>query len=238
MRKLFFLVVSIFFLLNSNVKAASLCDYKEQAELNGKAANIKVSYELISETIHFDDGDAIQYLFEVSILNLTEEFYVIVTNNETKKESTYTYRDVKSGIVKFKWEDISKVTNFTIEVVSSNKTNCPDEKVKTLYLTIPRYNEFSRRVICSEYPDFYLCQEFVTFSNISEETFLKRLEEYKKDNNPIIDDNEVNDDKEPSKNIMDYIAQYKWIIIGSIAFVVVLFVTTNVVRNKKQRDFK
>lgn len=237
MKKMILLLVGLFFLLNSSVKADSLCDYKSQSELNGKASNIKASYELVEDVIQFEDGGALTKYFKVSILNLTDEFYIKVKNNINEEEKIYRHSDVKNGIINFNWDDIEDVTNLTIEVYSSSKTKCPDERYRTIYLTIPRHNEFSGRSICEEYTDFYLCQEFVTFSKVNEETFLKQLESYKNKNN-VTTDEDQKDEINQDKNLIDYINEYKWIIIAGATLVIVVIAIITATKNKKQRDFK
>ena len=47
--KKFFVFLLLSFGLVFNVEAASICSYKEQNEINQKAANIKVNYEILQE---------------------------------------------------------------------------------------------------------------------------------------------------------------------------------------------
>lgn len=238
MKKYFFILVSLFCLLNSNVKADSLCDYKQLAEINSKATNIKANFEVIKEMVHFDDDSAIKRFFKVSILNVTDEFYVVVKNNNDEKEIMYESKDAKNGIISFSLYELSKVVNYTFEIYTNSKTECPDEKVRTIYLTIPRYNEYSRRSICNEYPDFYLCQEFVTFSEVDEEIFLKQLDSYQKKVSIKNDDSKNDDSDKDSKKVLDYIDEYKFVIIGSIIIIGVGTIAIIIVRSKKQRYFK
>ena len=148
------LVMMIFF----NVSAKSSCSYKEQTDLNSKAANVKASYEIATITKKYEDMDINSEVLKVTILNVTEDLYVKVRDDYKNEEKFFHNSDSDKGVVTFIWEAVDKVTNFTIEVYSSDKTNCPGEKYKTIYLTLPRYNDFYNRIICQENPDFYVCK--------------------------------------------------------------------------------
>ena len=230
-------ILFIVFLYNSNVYAASICDYKEQTAINQKASNIKVSYEVVTETIKFEDMDSTMEVFDISIFNITEDFYVIVKNNVTEEEKYFSSSDAKDGVVHFKWTYADNVTNFTIQVFTTDKTSCPDEKYKTIYLTTPRYNTYYNVGTCQDNPDFYLCQKFVTFSEIDEEKFFQQLESYK--------NGEINDSGEEPKNpsndnitdiIFNFLNEYKWYILGSIVIIVGVTIVIQRIRTKKQRE--
>jgi len=240
--KKFLLAFFVLFTININVHAASLCSYEEQTNLNSKAANVKVSYEVVEETVEFEDMDVISKVFDISIFNITEEFYVVVKNNINDQEKTYRYSDTNNGIVKFRWKDLEDVTNFTFQIFTTEKTNCPDEKFKTLYLTAPRYNPYSRYSICSQLEDFYLCEEFVTFSKIDEDEFINKVEKYQKEelktnNNEKVEENKENE--KPTKmtdEIFNFFDNYKWYIVGGLIIVLVVLIIINRKKLKKQRD--
>lgn len=228
--------LTVMFLFNINVSAASLCTYKEQTELNSKAANIKVSYEAMEETIGEDDVYINNY-FKISIINVTEDFYVVVKNNINKDEKTFTSSDAKDGLITFNWTNINEITNFTILVYTTNNTNCAHEKFKTIYLTTPRYNVYSDRDICYENSDFYLCQKYVTFAEIDDMEFLNKLDNY------LIGETN-NKGEEPTKpveipitdKIFNFIDDYKWFIIGGVLIIITVSYTIYRVKTKKQRE--
>lgn len=235
MKKFLIFIFSLFFFVES-VSAASLCSYEEQTKINQKAANVKVTYEVIEKVERFDDMDVTSKLFEISILNVSKEMYVTMKNNSTKAEKKFTYDDAVDGIIKFEWDEIDSVTNFTIQIFTTNKTSCPDERIKTIYLTTPRYNEFSKRYICSELSDFYLCQEFVTTKEFDENYFLKQLDAFR---NETIDEkgNELDAEKDltVTDKIFDFINNNKWYILGGLSILATVLIVISVKRNKKQR---
>lgn len=236
MKKILTFVIAMF-LLNIRVSAASLCSYTEQAELNSKAANIKVSYEVIDDVVGSDDEGYIDYYFKVSIVNVTEDFYVVVKNDYNDEEQTYYSSDAVDGIITIKWRYSDKVTNFNIQAYTSSNTNCPNEKFKTVYLTTPRFNEYSEREICLDYPDFNYCQKFVTFAEINDDEFVEKMVSYSEKVTG-------QDEQEPTTpndvtlidKIIEFIDNYKFIILGSIVVIVVGSVIIHRVRTKKQRE--
>lgn len=225
------------FLFNINVSAASLCTYQEQTELNSKAANIKVSYEIVEDILHFADGDAEIKVFNIQIFNVTDEFYILVKNDVNKEEKIYDIDDAVDGVISFKWDYAESVTNFTIQVYTTNKTNCAEEKYKTIYLTTPRYNRFFNIESCQELSDFYLCQEYVTFSEISKDKFITQLESYR---NGELNNKGEEPVEEPKtgvfEKVFNFINDYKLVIIGGVVVVVSITFTAHHIKRKKQRE--
>ena len=229
--------LTIMFSFNINVSAASLCSYQEQTELNSKAANIKVSYKIIDDTIQFEDGASSMKVFNIELLNITEDFYVVIKNDINKEEKIYYSSDAVNGVVSFKWDYAETVTNFTIQVYTTNKTNCADEKYKTFYLTTPRYNEFYNIETCQELTDFYLCQEYVTFAEVSREKFLTQIENYRNGevNNKGEEPN-VQEEPKMTDKIFEFIDDNKWFILGGLLVITISGVTIYRIRTKKQRE--
>lgn len=235
MKKILAIVFAIF-LFNMEVSAASLCSYKEQTEINQKAANVKVTYEVVTDTVHFEDMDSTMEVFDISIFNITEELYVIVKNNITREEKTFTHSDTVDGVATFRWTYAESVTNFTIQVYTTNKTSCPDEKFKTFYLTTPRYNEYYDVEVCQELSEFYLCQKFVTFSEISEEKFFTQLENYRNGDVNNKGEEIPNKDEKLTDKIFNFLDENKWFIIGGLVVIVGGSLIIYRVRTKKQRE--
>lgn len=228
------LVMMIFF----NVSAKSSCSYKEQTDLNSKAANVKASYEITTITKKYEDMDINSEVLKVTILNATEDLYVKVRDDYKNEEKFFHNSDSDKGVVTFIWESVDKVTNFTIEVYSSDKTNCPGEKYKTIYLTLPRYNDFYNRIICQENPDFYLCKKFVTSKQIDDVEFEKKLISYQKG---LIDkDGDKTDDNNKNNGIINkvgnFVVKYKWYIIGGFILIGTSSYVIIRIKTKKQRE--
>lgn len=220
---------------------ASACSYAEQAQLNKGAANIKIKYEeaqaeldpeyyICSEEPCYEEYD----YFIISILNLTEEYYLEVTNNVTKDREIISYSDVRNGIAQFDWEYLSEVTTFTIDVYSSSETNCPREKYRKIYLTTPRINKYYSSAACVDKDDYYLCQKYVTFNDISFYDFYETIEEYEKENeNP----KKSVDSQTFFDVILNFVLEHKtYFIIGTISALSIGVCIVYVVVKKRRKD--
>ncbi len=208
------------------------CTYKEQAELTKEAANIKVNYEIftISGTAKNPDTDVdmdMSYdIFRVNILNLSDNFYIKYTNNVNKDSKTFYQSNANDGIISFNWEDLRKVTTMTFNVYASNKTNCKDEAYRTIYLTLPRYNDYANWGLCDG-KNLSVCEQYVTFNEISYDEFIRR----------VTNDTETNTSNNGTTNNTANIEtnnnNYTYLYIG-IGVVALIIVVIAVVRMRKR----
>jgi len=124
---------------------ASICTYSEQAQLNQKAAKIKVVYEeatgILDPSLYDCQADnedpescnASYNYFVVSILNMTEDFYITVQNNINNKQKTYYYSDAKDGMISFDWEEIMNIAK---EIKLLPKMRYPYIPARILHITV------------------------------------------------------------------------------------------------------
>lgn len=234
MRKYFtFLIMFIFCL--TNVKAASVCDLTDQAKLREKANNVKVSSEVVENTIIENSNEWPVEMFQINILNITPELYVKVTNNIDESVKTLTYNDAKDGVISFDWEDMFEITKFKIEIYSSDKTSCPNELYKTTYINIPRFNEYSEMEMCKENSDLSLCQKYVTWEELSENEFFNKLDKEIKKKEQQNNLEEETPEKPVSKNpVLTFLNNYKWIIIGGAVILVGTYVGYVIIKKRKK----
>ena len=233
MKKFLFFMFS-FFIINNVVLADSNCSYNEQAELLNKATNIKASYEIESEIVHFVDMDANVDHFNILVSNVTEDFYVIIKNDFNSETKTYNYSDTKDGIITYRWNNIDSIANFTIEVYESGLTKCAGEKYKTLYIQTPRFNEYYDREICEELTDFYLCQKYTTSKIVAEDRFFEQLESYQ--SGKINNQGEAIDNRNVFDKVFDFIKDNKWFILGGVVIITGGVVVITRRKNKKSRE--
>lgn len=230
------IIVTLF--IGVNVSAAE-CSYEEQAKLNSEGATIKAAYEEQFKQLDKDlyscaDGQEecnLSYsYFKISILNLSEKFYVTVKSDNFNK--TFYASDAKDGVVSFDIEDISKVHTLTFNVYTSNKTNCNDKLNRTFYLTTPRINYYSDYSICEDIPDYYMCQRFVTYEDKGFVDFVDKVTEYTKE--------KEEEEKARNKNIWQKLENFlkkngKWFIIGGVSIAVVAVIAV-VITTKRRKD--
>jgi len=237
--------------LSFNVNAASKCDNAETAKLNKLVSNIKVSYEekqgvldpseyTLPETVIGTEEEKTFFVtynyFKISIINLTEDFYITVQNNKDKQVKTYTYANSDNGVITFDWKNLKEVTTFTIKVYASDKTGCAKEEYKTMYETTPRGNKYYSYDICQQAPEYYLCQKYVTSDEIDYNTFLVNIEKY-------IDSKEKEQQRIDEENtkwyekVGEFLEENKiTVIVGTIVIVVIGGVGVAVVMKVRRRD--
>lgn len=181
----------LFSLAVGGVNAAS-CSYEEQAKLNSEVANIKTNFEIkqrVMDKSEYDIPDVligtpeadkyemtISY-FQINILNLTENVYIEVTNNADGTKDTYQYSNANNGNVSFTRDETDKLITYTVKVYASANTGCEGSLLKTLYVSLPRYNSFSTYPICKEMPDHDMCQSYVNFEEMSFSDFEIEIKE-------------------------------------------------------------
>lgn len=233
------LMILVFFISINSVSAA--CTAEENVNLTKEAYNIKVSYEPKTEAyldVDPPDGDpedftpVISVFHEIYITNVTENLYVKVTDSIKRETKTYTYKDAKDGVITFRWDNLWEVTNFTIEVYSSDKTNCPNTKLFTTYLTTPLYNDYSNYEICSGIEEFYLCYEYLSIPQVDFYTFESLASKYREG---LIDKN-GNAKKEEEKGFIAFVKKHKAMIgVTSIVVIVAGGIVTVIIVRKQRR---
>ena len=166
-----------------DTKAASTCSYKEQAELNEIANNVKANYEIVDifdgMTLNFENGTGIaqeveSYIkgFKISLLNITDDIYVTVKNDYNSEMQTFYKRDTIDGIASFESKITDVLVNYQIEV-HSNKYTCIGEVYSKISLKTPMFNPYSDLEICKNNSSFYYCQQFIPSENKIKEFYEK-----------------------------------------------------------------
>ena len=237
----------LLFFLSTNVYA--VCDVTETNTLNSLATNVRISYEVVQVEIPMDenfnppdgvsdedmeDYVAYQDYFRFYISNVTEELYIVVTNQETNERRTYTYDDVVDGVITFDEVVGISITNYTIEVYSSSATNCPDSLLYTWYETTPMYNVFSESSLCVGIEEFYLCHEYLSVDT-SFENFNQLVGEYRAGH---IDDNgeEITEPVEDDGGFFEFISDHLVVVIVVAVIIVAAGGLITFVVIKKQRS--
>lgn len=247
MKKIRCILLTLFcFFLGVSIVDAT-CEASESNKLNSLAVNVKANYEVVQKEVPIDenfnypdgltDEEMNNYVpyrnyFNIYITNITEDLYVKVTNQNTNETKTYSYDDTTNGVVSFEEPVFVEITNYTITVYSSAKTNCPDSKLYTLYLTTPMYNSFSESNICEGIEDFYLCHEYLSVET-SFENFYELTTKYREGK---IDGNgdEIND-SDGQNAFTRLITEHKGIVIAVAIVIVVGGIVTVIIVRKQRR---
>lgn len=242
--KAFIFTLMLFFVSSSYVYAE--CDATELNTLRSAATNVRASYEEMralldpSEYTPPDGTSAEGYeayytFFRVYVTNLTEDLYIEVHNDANGETKTYTYEDSDNGTVTFDWADIYLMANYTIRVYSSDNTNCSGTELYTLYLTTPRFNQYSTYDLCEGAEDFYLCYEYLSIpDDVSFGRFVELIERYK--NGQIDDDGNKVEEPDEGNGFIQFLGEHYVAIIIIAIVIIAAGVTVTVIIVKKQRS--
>ena len=228
--KYVFFSIITFGLFTISANAAS-CSYEERAELNNQITNMEMNYEVIRIALDPDEVSPPDFILgtpdeegyieytdalQVNILNLTENTYVEVTNNYDNQTIRYDYSD-------------------TAIVYASGNTGCEDTLLRTMRVSLPRYNDYSTYGVCEQVPDYYLCQRYVFFDEIDFDEFsTKVLAEIEKTQNG---GENGKDDNPWYEEIGNFISEHKTpIIIGVVSILIIAGVIVVIVVRKRRRS--
>ena len=244
------LILAILMLCPNTVLAA--CDYSEQVKLSSEAANVKFSYEagMFKTGNYFeqddilvpDDVEDLENLpsgelipeevpeVRLSVLNITEDIYVVITNDFDNSREEYYYDDTEDGILNWtRQEDAlyDKVT-YTLEVYALD-SSCKAEALRSIKLETPRYNELSEYAACENSSEYY-CQAFTTLDfSLSTEDAIKRFEQKQ---NP----QESSSNTSSEKSFFELYGIY--LLIGFVVIVIIGVVTYVIVRKTQRSTIK
>ena len=144
----------------------------------------------------------------------------MVTNELTGEEQTFTYEDTENGVVSFDVGVGRFITNYTIEVYSSDETNCPDTRLYTHYLTTPMFNIYSEYSLRMGIVEFYLCHPYlsvdVDFSNVYDLIWEYRDGHIDEDGEEIV----PVDEEEPEPGFGDFLLEH-WTIITVVVVAII-----------------
>lgn len=201
MKKKIILIFILIFIIKSDIKALTYggCDYSTISKLESFVNNINISYDY-----YFVDN--IPY-FNVTLNNITQDMYFW----DTLTDKTYTYSDTNGGEI--------TITGYTGKSgrykFYSNLVECYGISIGTKYYKFPSYNRYYNNPLCSDIPNYSLCQKWVAV-NYSYQEFESLITEYKNKSNekdPIIN---LNHNKTIFDVIVDFYVNYYYYILISI----------------------
>lgn len=235
MKKFKALIFTLILFFVSSDFVYAVCEASETNTLNSLAVNVSASYEIVEIGVPLEEGEnppdgwdesgeeeyiSYQDYFRIYISNITEELYVVVTNELTGEEQTFTYEDTENGVVSFDVGVGRFITNYTIEVYSSDETNCPDTRLYTHYLTTPMFNIYSEYSLCMGIEEFYLCHPYlsvdVDFSNVYDLIWEYRDGHIDEDGEEIV----PVDEEEPEPGFGDFLLEH-WTIITVVVVAII-----------------
>ncbi len=239
-KKIFMIIFMLaFFFMIGNVSAAedkeNMCTPTQLSELRSMAANVKVTYVPVTEAVKLTtpNGESgAEYVskryLDIKVFNLNTKLIVHVKNGTDS--FTITSNDIQGdGAVTIRQPSSTSSINYEFEVTSL-LYGCSLETLRTIKLTLPKYNYYSQLDVCDDIPDYYLCQPYTTYS-VDGGTFYDKVDEYKAKLSAIEKEKQENNNTSFVTNTMSGISKYKYLIVGIV--VVVGVVLTIFVLKKK-----
>lgn len=123
--------------------------------------------------------------------------------------------------------------SYIFYVYPMSASPCQQERLRTIYVNLPIYNPYSARTECEGISEFSLCQKWTNTTNIDEDTFVKRVNEYKK-NLEKKENSTSEEDETKQKSFFDYLVQYYGIVL--IVIITISITGIVLIKQKERRD--
>jgi len=211
MKKFKYLLTTIllFFIITPKVNAG-YCDKDNIAKMKEEAEGIKVIYRLDNEYYN-DVGELQKGIYKLEVTGLTENLYAKIED----KDTYFTYGAIQDGKATKTGFEAGKV-NFKIYYRKCNTL------LKEVTFELPVYNIYSERQECLDLGenDLDVCSSNYQYE-IDEDTFLKKINEYKKN----IEEINANPEEKPTFDktidaIVNFLKKYYIYIIITILLVI------------------
>lgn len=215
------ILVLIIILFKIDVNAAT-CTTTEKSNLKKLARMIEINAVLDSEESPTHD----HYYF-VNLTNFSDNFYIIDSDN-TRFEYDSTYNETK------RYGAYMPGRTITFTVYGALGKNCAFERLATIRVNFPFYNDYYLSPSCEGIEDFYLCQKHYSGAIESELWFEQQVEKYKKslDQQEPIEENKTGIIEKTTQ----YIKENPIVIIAAVVvfIFIVMAIITKIKENKKK----
>ena len=222
---------------------ASKCTDEEIAKINEEAAKVKVSYDILTKQVPNtnDPNDAGEKeetvdkdYIKVSIINLTDNLYIKITNSKDGSIKTLYGTDAKDGVTSYEIDDTSAIANLDYVVYTTLNTSCANEEIVKNQITLPKENEYYGTGACNLNPDAPECQKYTTKEITPEDIENFTNSETEKIQEKISKEDEERKKEEENKNKNIFEKNKTEFIIGGSIIIVIGVVTTAVVIKKRR----
>ena len=145
------------------------CSVEDKVRLNNMASVVEINYDMVLVDNY--------YGVDIKVRNLNPDLYIIAKS----KKSEPIIMDSKSfnskNEIVIRKMDLEKIDTIKFSIYSYS--NCTYQVLRTIPVTIPKFNYHSQMDMCLDVPEFYLCQPLVTY-DIKDVDFAKEIDGYKK----------------------------------------------------------
>lgn len=225
----------LFFVLVKTVDASE-CGVVEKTDIKTKASNIRVTY--VPQVIDNGDGTT-RRVIDIKIYNVTSDVFLTIGTTGTQVTADKQILDYQKigpdGSITLRVPSVTEMSEYQLEIYT-NGIYCSGDVVRTIKLTVPKYNFYSQLEACDGISEFYLCQEYITF-NIDKSTFYEQTAAYReKMENPETADLILNDNNVASHKIaIADNSRKKYVAVGLIIAGGVV-ATYIIIKKKKEKQ--
>lgn len=222
MNKINKILLTLILLLSFSYAKAD-CSEEELTKLKEEADKIEITYKHLGKYTN-EIGEEFYDRFNVKVINISNDFYIIIDDNSDDKLAPQN-NSIEKRLITGSWK-------FNIY---SNKCT---EKIDSIDVKIPKFNMYSLDPLCEgvDGEDFELCGKYYNYY-ISYEDFKQRVERYRYINKIGIE-NGQNNKKENSNlinKIFELIKPYKIYILYIVPSIIIFIVLIYVILKRKNR---
>ncbi len=208
---LFTIMISILFIIP--VKAD--CAITDRRIVQEHAANVKVTYVPTEIQKERDNGELYnQRIIEIKIYNTSpDNMYVLKSSSSNialVEKHFLAPEKEEDNPVTFTVQSTDMIISFELYIYS-NLNECTGELLKTIRFSLPKFNYYSQLEACNGIPEFYLCQEYITF-DINKDKFFEQVNNYKE--NGAANADVLMDQASTLNKIVASSSKTKYIIVG------------------------
>lgn len=192
------------------------CDYSTVSRFKSLVANINISYDY-----HINNNQA---YFDVTLTNIPENVYFL----DTLSNKTYTYNDTKDGEITIH-NYIGQTGTYKFYL---SYEGCKNVSLGSKYYKFPVYNTYYNDPLCSDIPNYSLCQKWVNVK-YSYSEFEKIINDYKisLEETPKVEEN-VEYHKNFLENIIEFYINYYYYFLIAVILVCIFIIT---IKRRKDR---
>lgn len=225
MKKIKYILFTFLILSLSILSVNAECTKEEINTLKQEANKIKVTYKHLGSNVD-DEGTVVDYMFSLTFSNINADMYIRIDDYNEE------------------WKEV-KNNKITIDKIATGKyrftvySNSCQEKIGNINVKLPKFNSYSLDPLCDgiNTDEFPLCSKYLEYQP-SYETFIKKIEEYKKTQEIKPDDNNNTDDSTFTKilnQIINFITKYQIYIISALTVILIILVILIIGSKKKKR---
>lgn len=172
MKKLFLFILSFVVLFSFKPLLNADCN---DEDLNEWATTINGEYVLNEK----GDSLAFPFAYFITINPIRDDINIKVTDASGVSAFAKKYEGKETNVFGVGcYTNLEKET-YKIQVYGGKNSACPNELLRTINVTVPRYNEMSKAQACKDNKDYELCKTFTdSTENMSEQEFSEKLDEY------------------------------------------------------------